>query len=290
MSERAKAYRELAEAHAIEREAMQRMLQMQNQLVQQEKMASLGRLTAGIAHEIKNPLNFVNNFAALSTELAGELEAELAEGRDLSSLQPLLSDLKTNAIRIEDHGKRADAIVRGMMAHARGGGGEPQRVDLNALVEEHVGLAYHGKRAHTPGFTVELVQDYDPAVGEAEVSPQELGRVILNLCGNAFDAVAQQTEALNGQAANEAYTPTVRISTQRQAEGLEIRVADNGPGISELMRGHIFEPFFTTKPTGVGTGLGLSLSHDIVTQQHKGTLRVETEEGAGATFIIGLPA
>ena len=252
----------------------------QQQLVHAEKMASLGALTAGIAHEIKNPLNFINNFAALSRELADDLQDET----DPDEIQALLADLRTNAEKIEHHGKRADGIVRAMMQHARGGEGRREAVDLNALVAEYLDLAYHGKRAQTPDFNAEITKDLGDDVGEVEVVPQEIGRVLLNLIGNAFDAVYEQATRVNGQ-----YAPAVVVSTRRAGDGVEIRVADNGPGIAEAVRAKIFEPFFTTKPTGSGTGLGLSLSYDIVTQGHGGTLTVESAPGEGAAFVVRLP-
>lgn len=252
----------------------------QARLVQQEKMASLGALTAGIAHEIKNPLNFVNNFAALSRELVDELDDET----DPEEIQAILADLKMNAAKIEEHGKRADGIVHSMMQHARAGSGEREAVDLNALIAEHIALAYHGKRAQIPDFNVEIEQDLDAAVGEVEVVPQEIRRVLLNLVGNAFDAVRERAGSINGP-----YTSTVTVTTRRMGHAVEIRVADNGPGIGKEVRERIFEPFFTTKPTGQGTGLGLSLSYDIITQGHGGTLAVESTPGHGATFVITLP-
>ena len=262
----------------------------QAQLIQAEKMASLGALTAGIAHEIKNPLNFVNNFAILSTELVVDLARQFeAHKHHLSAdvaddLQEMLDDLKLNAEKIHHHGHRADGIVRAMMDHARSGEGERRVVDLNILVEEYVNLAYHGKRANTPEFTVTIERDYDASVGAVEMAPQEMGRVIINLLNNAFDAVHERALSINGQ-----FAPTVRVST-RQAEGqVEIRVEDNGAGIPADIRPKIFEPFFTTKPTGSGTGLGLSLSYDIVTQGHGGMMTVEGEEGQGATFVVALP-
>ena len=254
----------------------------QARLVHAEKMASLGALTAGIAHEIKNPLNFVNNFAALSRELAEELEAET----DPDEIRTLLADLKTNAAKIEEHGQRADGIVRAMLDHSRGGTGERRPADLNALVSEYVDLAYHGKRAQVPDFNAEIEKQLGSEVGEVEVVPQEIGRVLLNLIGNAFDAVYEQAAAANGQA----YAPRVTVSTRRVGEHVEIRVVDNGPGIPEDVRAKIFEPFFTTKPTGSGTGLGLSLSYDIVTQGHGGTLAAESTPGQGAAFVMRLPA
>ena len=262
----------------------------QDRLVQQEKLASLGQLTAGIAHEIKNPLNFVNNFSELAVELTDELDEEIEAnlGRPLNDVagefRILLGDLKLNASKIREHGQRADGIVRAMMQHARGEEGQREAVDLNALIEEYVALAYHGQRAQVADFNVEIETDLDEEVGEVEVVPQEIGRVLLNLLGNAFDAVHGQRQRADGP-----YTPKVSVSTRQVDNAVEIRVADNGPGIQKNLRRKIFEPFFTTKPTGSGTGLGLSLSYDIVTHGHGGTLAVKSEEGQGAAFIVTLP-
>jgi signal transduction histidine kinase len=262
----------------------------QEQLVTQEKMASLGQLTAGIAHEIKNPLNFVNNFAELNAELARDLSEELASKRDrkiaevFEELSDMLASLKINAQQISKHGKRADSIVRNMMQHASGATTERYRVEVNAFMEEYIGLAYHGMRATVPDLEVTLNQDFDPNAGNAEMAPQELGRVVVNLVNNALYAVHERSQSMDGD-----FTPTVTVSTRRSSSGLEIRVADNGPGIPASLREKIFEPLFTTKPTGSGTGLGLSLSFDIVTHGHGGSLRLESEEGKGATFIVTLP-
>ncbi len=274
----AEAYQQLAAA-------LEELTTTQQQLVQQEKMASLGALTAGIAHEIKNPLNFINNFAEVNEELADEVREDLADFPEaLAHIDDLLADLKQNAGVIALHGKRADSIVRSMMAHAREGKGERVQVELNTLIDEHMELAYHGKRAQTPGFNVEIARDYDAAVGEVAVVPQDFGRVILNLVGNAFDAVLEYAAQQNGQ-----YTPQVMVSTRRVGDRVEVRVTDNGPGMNEAVKAKIFEPFFTTKPTGSGTGLGLSLSYDIITQGHGGTLTVESSENEGAVFLLTLP-
>jgi signal transduction histidine kinase len=283
-------YAKLDASHHELKETHQHLQTTQAQLIQSEKMASLGQLTAGIAHEIKNPLNFVNNFAQLSTELADEITEELdahpdqtvAEVREY--LDELLADLRLNTEKIEEHGRRANGIVHAMMQHASAGTGQRESTDINALVSEHIDLAYHGKRAQVPGFHATLERELDAEAGTVEVVPQEIGRVLLNLLGNAFDAVHEHALSVNGQ-----YEPTVTVST-RQVDGqLEIRVCDNGPGIPSEIRNRIFEPFFTTKPTGSGTGLGLSLSYDIVTQGHGGRLTVESTEGEGATFVITLP-
>ncbi|PAP78312.1 sensor histidine kinase [Rubrivirga marina] len=258
----------------------------QERLVQSEKLASLGQLTAGIAHEIKNPLNFVNNFASLSRDLATELAAELdAEAPDADLVAEILDDLRQNAQRIEQHGRRADAIVRGMMQHARAGQGERAPADLNALVGEHANLAYHGRRAQTSDFDAALQIDLGDDVGQVDVVAQDLGRVVLNLVTNAFDAVTARA-----QAEAPGYQPTVRVTTRRAGATVEITVEDNGTGIPEDVRRRVFEPFYTTKPAGKGTGLGLSMSHDIVEQGHGGSLDVESTEGEGTAFVITLPA
>jgi signal transduction histidine kinase len=257
----------------------------QAQLVQAEKLASLGELTAGIAHEIKNPLNFVNNFAEVNLELVQELAEALRAAGVYDRVADLLDDLRTNSEAVQKHGRRADSIVRTMMQHASGGTGERVLTDLNALVSEHIDLAYHGRRAHASGFQVSIVRDLAGDAGSIDIVPQSIGRVLLNLLGNAFDAV--QEHASN---AGSGFAAELRISTRRFPGRVEIRVADNGPGIPEEVRDRLFEPFFTTKPTGSGTGLGLSLSYDIVTSGHGGSLTVESEAGGGAAFIVKLPA
>ena len=246
-------------------------------------MASLGHLTAGIAHEIKNPLNFVNNFAALNAELFDDLHDAL-KGGNMDEAEALLPDLRSNMDRIETHGRRADAIVHAMMQHASGRSGQRVATDLNQLVSEHIDLAYHGKRAQVSDFNIEIKRDLDMDTGDVEVVPQEIGRVLLNLLGNAFDAVQEKVTRSDGGS-----RPAVKVTTHKVEGQVEIQVVDNGPGIAQEIRSQIFEPFFTTKPTGSGTGLGLSLSYDIVTQGHGGTLTVESEEGEGATFIVTLP-
>ncbi|MDX1421152.1 MAG: ATP-binding protein, partial [Rubricoccaceae bacterium] len=251
---------------------------------------SLGQLTAGIAHEIKNPLNFVNNFADLSVELAEELQKELGAHPDrpvaevLPELEDLLGDLQENARRIHEHGRRADRIVYAMLQHSRGSTGEPVATDVNAFVEEYANLAYHGQRARDADFNAEVRRDLDPAVGEVPVVPQDLGRVLINLFSNAFDAVKARA-----QTDGPGYHPAVTVATRRAADGVEIHVSDNGGGVESDAEGRVFEPFFTTKPTGEGTGLGLSLAYEIVTQRHGGDLRLENHPGEGATFVICLP-
>ena len=271
--------------------ALEHLTETQDQLIHAEKMASLGSLTAGIAHEIKNPLNFINNFAQLSTELADELVQELQASPErplaeaLDAVQDLLDDLRESTEKIHHHGQRADGIVRSMLEHSRSSAVERRVVDLNGLVEEYVKLAYHGMRATTPSFNVTIETELDEAVGEVEMRPQEIGRVFINLLNNAFYAVHERA-----QSSDEGYAPAVAVVTRCNGEHVEIRVRDNGTGIPPSVRERIFEPFFTTKPTGSGTGLGLSLSYDIVTQGHGGMLAVESEEGEGATFVITLPA
>jgi signal transduction histidine kinase len=222
----------------------------------------------------------------LADELGEELttHSERPIGEILPELQELLEDLKENARRIHEHGQRADRIVHAMLQHSRGGAGERAPTDLNALVAEYTNLSYHGQRAKETDFNAVVHTDLDPDVGMVEVIPQEIGRVLINLLGNAFYAVQQHARTQGPD-----YQPTVTVTTKRTPRGIEVRVADNGPGIPEDVRARIFEPFFTTKPTGAGTGLGLSLSYEIVTQGHGGDLRVESTEGAGATFVLILP-
>ncbi|MGI4832223.1 MAG: sensor histidine kinase [Janthinobacterium lividum] len=257
----------------------------QQQLIQREKMASLGELTAGIAHEIQNPLNFVNNFADVSAELVAELEAEQTHPtRDATLEDELLADLRLNLHKINLHGQRAASIVRGMLAHSRQSGGERQPTDLNALADEYLRLAYHGLRAKDKSFNATLEPDFAPGLPLVEAVAGELGRVLLNLLTNAFYAVQQRQ--LAGQAG---YAPTVGVRTRQCGSEVEVVVADNGAGIPAAVQAKIFQPFFTTKPTGEGTGLGLSLSHEIVVAGHGGTLAVASEEGCGTEFTIRLP-
>ncbi|MCB0275335.1 MAG: hypothetical protein KDI06_11010 [Calditrichaeota bacterium] len=272
-----KAYKELDTAH-------ENLKKTQMQLVQQEKMASLGQLTAGIAHEIKNPLNFVNNFAEVNEDLARELGELLKDKVEDPEVGDLLEDLALNAAQIAKHGKRADGIVRAMVQHASGGSGAREETAINKLVHEYSELAYHGRRAQIANLQVSMEYDLDPEVGSLAIIPQEIGRVVLNLVGNALDALNDPNAPVTGKD-----KPLVRVVTRRQQGGIEIRVIDNGPGIPENIRGKIFDPFFTTKASGSGTGLGLSLSFESITKGHGGKLRVESEPGSGATFIIFLP-
>jgi two-component system, NtrC family, sensor kinase len=274
-------YSERMEALVAERTS--ELEQSQARLIEQEKLASLGALTAGIAHEIKNPLNFVNNFADLTADLSRELR-EALEAYARPEVRQILDDIETNAGKIVEHGKRADTIVRSMLMHSRGGGNaRHEEVCLNSLVKEYAGLAYHGMRALRSDFNCEVEYVLDEGLPRAHALPQELGRVLLNLLNNAFYAVSA---AAGGDGAR---LPKVSVRTIATDHGYEIRVQDNGSGIPEATRARIFEPFFTTKPTGEGTGLGLSMSHDIIVHGHGGSIRVESEEGTGTTFIITLP-
>jgi signal transduction histidine kinase len=273
--------------HARELEqAYERLKRTQAQLVQQEKLASLGALTAGIAHEIKNPLNFINNFAVLNQELSRELREDLAAGRSPAEIGELVADLELNATKIAEHGKRADGIVRSMLEHSRARGGDRRPVDLNELVSEYVSLAYHGIRAHQSDFECTVETELSPGLPPVELASQEMGRVLLNLLSNAFQAVHAQRKGTSAGT----YVPRVRVTTSASPGGVEISVRDNGPGIPGELRERVFEPFFTTKPAGEGTGLGLSLSHDIVVQGHGGRIEVESTPGEGTAFTVWLPA
>lgn len=253
----------------------------QYQLIQSEKMASLGELTAGIAHEIQNPLNFVNNFSEINAELIDELEAKANTG-NLTEVKAIAKDIKDNEKKITHHGKRADAIVKGMLQHSRAGSGQKELTDINALADEYLRLAYHGLRAKDKSFTVTLKTEYDETAGAINIMPQDIGRVMLNLITNAFYAVGEKSkESVPG------YEPIVTVSTKRNGNHMVISVRDNGNGIPQKIVAKIFQPFFTTKPTGQGTGLGLSLAYDIV-KAHGGELKVETTEDIGSEFVIHL--
>jgi signal transduction histidine kinase len=261
----------------------------QDRLVQSEKLASLGQLTAGIAHEIKNPLNFVNNFSGLSREMLDELSEALAKApldpRGREETDELMATIASNLDKVVQHGKRADSIVKNMLLHAREGSGERMSVNVNAMVEEALNLAYHGARAEKSGFTVTILKSFDPKAGSAELFRQEITRVMLNLISNAFYATTKRKQGET----NPAYEPTLTASTRDLGDTVEIAIRDNGTGIPDEVRAKMFNPFFTTKPAGEGTGLGLSLSHDIVVKQHGGTIEVETEPGAFTQFAIQLP-
>jgi len=265
----------------------------QNQLIQSEKMASLGELTAGIAHEIQNPLNFVNNFSEVSVELCQELTEEIDKtslpDSDKEYIKEIISDLSQNQQKITHHGKRADSIVKGMLQHSRASSGEKELVDINALADEYMRLAYHGLRAKNKEFNAALVTDFDLSINKVEVMPQDMGRVFLNLFTNAFYAVAEKKRILSEEGNESGYKPEVKISTKKFAGKLYISVADNGTGMPDSVKAKIFQPFFTTKPTGQGTGLGLSMSYDIITKGHGGTLDVHTVPGERTEFKITLP-
>jgi signal transduction histidine kinase len=247
-------------------------------------MASLGQLTAGIAHEIKNPLNFVNNFAELSSDLLDELHEAVASNQQ-AEIDELTATLKGNLAKIAEHGKRADGIVRGMLEHSRGSSGERRPVDLNTLVDEALNLAYHGARAQDQSFNVTLERDFDEGTTPITLAPQDVTRVLLNLFSNGFYAARrrQSMEAAPG------FDPTLKVATRELGDAVEIRVRDNGIGIAEEVKDKLFQPFFTTKPTGEGTGLGLSISYDIVTQQHGGSITVDSKVGEYSEFTIRLP-
>jgi len=253
----------------------------QSQLIQAEKMASLGELTAGIAHEIQNPLNFVNNFSEVSNELIDEMNEELDKG-DLEEAKAISLDIKQNLEKINHHGKRADNIVKGMLQHSRSSSGTKELTDINALADEYLRLAYHGLRAKDKSFNAELVTNFDNSIGSISIMPQDIGRVILNLITNAFYAVNEKKQR------DTKFKPIVAVSSKKSDKHITISVSDNGDGIPEKVKEKIFQPFFTTKPTGQGTGLGLSMSYDIVTKGHGGELQVESNEGEGTTFIINL--
>jgi signal transduction histidine kinase len=261
----------------------------QDRLVQTEKLASLGQLTAGIAHEIKNPLNFVNNFSSVSIELIDELRGALGsahlEGKLRAEIGEIADMLQGNLDKVVQHGKRADAIVKNMLLHSRQGSGEHRPVDINALVEESLNLAYHGARAEKQGFNITLERSFDPAAGEADLFPQEVTRVLLNLISNGFYAATKRKAEADGGD----YEPTVSATTKNLGNSVEIRIRDNGTGIPPEVKEKMFNPFFTTKPAGEGTGLGLSISHDIIVKQHSGSTEVDTQPGEFTEFKIVLP-
>ena len=279
---------ELKQAYQALEESHTKLKGTQAQLIQAEKMASLGELTAGIAHEIQNPLNFVNNFAEVSHELIDEMKDGLDKGH-LDEAKSIATDLQQNLEKITFHGKRADAIVKGMLQHSRASSGVKEPTDINALADEYLRLAYHGLRAKDKSFNATIKTDFDKTIGKIDVIPQDIGRVLLNLITNAFHAVSASFPPKGEMP----YTPTVTVKTELWKSplgdlGAKISITDNGPGIPDAIKDKIFQPFFTTKPTGQGTGLGLSLSYDIV-KAHNGELTVETKEGEGTTFTITLP-
>ena len=259
----------------------------QAQLIQSEKMASLGELTAGIAHEIQNPLNFVNNFSEVNDDLLKELNAEAEKG-NLEEVKAIAKDIQFNSEKINHHGKRADGIVKGMLQHSRASSGQKEPTDINALADEYLRLSYHGLRAKDKSFNAVTKTDFDNSIGKINIIPQDIGRVILNLINNAFYTVDEKKNAPQHFKEGLEYEPTVTVSTRKEKDKVEIRVKDNGNGIPQKVLDKIFQPFFTTKPTGQGTGLGLSLSYDIV-KAHGGELKVNTKENEGTEFTISLP-
>ena len=289
------AQNEMLEQQVTERTAelnqsLTKLKSTQSQLIQSEKMASLGELTAGIAHEIQNPLNFVNNFSEVNKELIDEMQQELKAGKIDDALE-ISNDIKANEEKINLHGKRADAIVKGMLQHSRSSrGAAKEPTDINKLADEYLRLAYHGLRAKDKSFNATMQTDFDESIGNINIIPQDIGRVLLNLYNNAFYAVDKKlkAESLKPKAEGKAYEPTVLVSTKREGNKILISLKDNGNGIPQKVVEKIFQPFFTTKPTGQGTGLGLSLSYDIV-KAHDGELQVKTKEGEGSKFIITLP-
>jgi len=262
----------------------------QAQLIQSEKMASLGELTAGIAHEIQNPLNFVNNFSEVSKELLEEMLEELKNG-DTEEVNAIANDVIQNLEKILHHGNRADGIVKGMLQHSRKSSGEKEATNLNVLVDEYLRLAYHGLRAKDKSFNANLNTNYDDTIGKIKIVPQDIGRVVLNLITNAFHACNEHSKSTISEpkkSNEEDYQPTVTVTTKKENNQIDIKVSDNGNGIPKDIIGKIFQPFFTTKPTGQGTGLGLSLSYDIV-KAHGGSLNVSSEIGKGTSVTINIP-
>ncbi len=268
--------RQKQKGNKVLEETLRNLQSTQSQLIQSEKMASLGELTAGIAHEIQNPLNFVNNFSDLNKELIDEQLEELEKG-DIAEAKLIAADIRENELKINHHGKRAEGIVKSMLQHSRTGSVEKELTDINLLADEYLRLAYHGLRAKDSSFNADFRTELDPSLPKINVVSQDIGRVILNLINNAFQAVRKLEK------------PEVIVSTHLRGGQIEIQVKDNGPGIPDSIKDKIFQPFFTTKPTGEGTGLGLSMSYDIITKGHGGTIKVVSEEGSGTKFEIQLP-
>jgi signal transduction histidine kinase len=261
----------------------------QDRLVQTQKLALLGQLTAGIAHEIKNPLNFVNNFSGISAELIDELQDTLKgiplDDKARAEINELTGTLKGNFDKVVHHGRRADAIVKSMLQHSRDASAEHRVIDINALVEESLNLAWHGARAETRGFEIKLMQSFDPSAGEADVFPQDIRRALLNVISNGFYAATRRRAEINGGD----YEPTLAASTKNLGDRVEVRIRDNGTGMTPDVKEKMFNPFFTTKPTGEGTGLGLSISHDIIVKQHGGSIEVDTQPGRFTEIRVILP-
>jgi signal transduction histidine kinase len=276
--------RQKQQANKVLENTLANLKSAQSQLIQSEKMASLGELTAGIAHEIQNPLNFVNNFSELSNELITEMNEEIDSG-NTEEAKVIASDIRQNLEKIHHHGKRADSIVKGMLQHSQKGSGQKEPTDINALAEEYLSLAYQSFLAKDDTLNVSFVTDLDQSIGNVNLVQQDISKVLLNLYNNAFYALSAKALAK----ADRDYQPIVTVSTKKKENTIEIRVKDNGTGIPDNIKEKIFQPFFTTKPTGQGTGLGLSLSYDIV-KAHGGELRVETKEWEGSEFVIQLPS
>ncbi|HEY4967779.1 MAG TPA: ATP-binding protein, partial [Puia sp.] len=264
-------------------QSIEELKSTQAQLIQSEKMASLGELTAGIAHEIQNPLNFVNNFSDINKELLTEMNEEIQKG-NYEEVKSIAKDLTDNEEKINHHGRRADSIVKGMLQHSRTSVGNKEFTDINALADEYLRLAYHGIRAKDKTFNASMQTDFDQSVGNVNIIPQDMGRMLLNLFNNAFYAVNEKSKVSEA-----GYAPTVSVSTKKKNGWLEIRVRDNGNGMPQKVQDKIFQPFFTTKPTGQGTGLGLSMSYDII-KAHGGEIKVDTQEGVFTEFTIQIPA
>jgi signal transduction histidine kinase len=291
ITERRRAEEEIRAARDTAERALQELRTTQASLLHAQKMAALGQLTAGIAHEIKNPLNFVNNFAGLSVELLDELKetarpalAGLAQD-ERADVDEIVAMLTSNLEKIAEHGRRADGIVMSMLEHSRGESGERREVDLNGLIEEALNLAYHGARAQDQSFNITLERDFANAIAPIELVPQDISRVCLNLFGNGFYATTKRQK----EGGDPKFKPTLKVSTRDLGEAVEVRIRDNGIGIPADSKDKLFQPFFTTKPTGEGTGLGLSISHDIVTQQHGGTITVDSRVGEFTEFTFRLP-
>jgi signal transduction histidine kinase len=290
ITERKRAEAAISAARDAAEAALRELQTAQASLVHAQKMAALGQLTAGIAHEIKNPLNFVNNFAGLSVELLDELKEASAQAMGAldagkrAEIVETIGMLTGNLAKIAEHGRRADGIVKSMLQHSRGGSGDWQSSDLNALVDEALNLAYHGARAQDQSFNITMERELDRNLLPIEVVPQDMMRVFLNLIGNGFYAANKRSHDGDGT-----YRPVLKITTREVGDAVEIRVRDNGIGIAPEHREKLFQPFFTTKPTGEGTGLGLSISFDIVTQQHGGTITVESDLGQFTEFTVRLP-
>jgi len=273
--------RQKQKANKVLESTLTNLKSTQSQLIQSEKMASLGELTAGIAHEIQNPLNFINNFSEVNKELLVEMGEGIEKG-NFDEVKEIVKHVVDNEAKINHHGRRADGIVKGMLQHSRTSSGTKEPTDINVLAEEYLRLAYHGLRAKDKSFNASMKTDFDKTIGTIDIIPQDIGRVILNLISNAFYAVAEKKKHVGDE-----HQPTVYLSTRKVGDKVQISVKDNGNGIPQKVLDKIFQPFFTTKPAGQGTGLGLSLSYDIV-KAHGGELKVETKEGKGSEFILEL--